>query len=191
MDLLKILFYKTDNNTGQQRLSKTKIITCIVFIIFFIFAINLYLTDSQFVNVDKFIIFFSAIVVGLFFAVPVYIIGWLITRFLYRNQVTTSVESNIDFVNVKTQCPHDYAVRFKRAIEVNDSDLAEELLSNWDITDANCKYASIIFEGMPPSNLSLVDLEECFKVAETMKSCDESLRLWYQTTAIQVINLNK
>ena len=44
---------------------------------------------------------------------------------------------------------------------------------------------------MPPTDLSLDDLNKMFMNAEKMKSCDESLRLWYQSTAIQVINLNK
>lgn len=191
MDVLNSLFYKKDNETGQFRFSKTKIITTIVFIVFFLFAIYLYSTSPEYVNENKFALFIAAIVVGLFFAVPTYILGLLIGKLLYRNQSTTTIVSNNDFVNLKTSCPHDYAIRFKSAIEANDSDSAEELLSSWDINDANYKYASIIFEGMPPTELSLVDLEERFKVAETMKSCDESLRLWYQTTAIQVINLNK
>ena len=69
--------------------------------------------------------------------------------------------------------------------------MAGELLSSWNIDDANYKYASIIYEGMPPTELSLDDLNKMFMNAEKMKSCDESLRLWYQSTAIQVINLNK
>ncbi|MBE6486674.1 MAG: hypothetical protein E7Z85_07545 [Methanosphaera stadtmanae] len=191
MDFLNALFYKRDNETGQLRLSKTKVITSLVFIIFFLFAVNLYFNSPEFVNEDKMSLFVASIIFGLFFAVPAYIIGWLISKFLSGKQTTTTIVSNNDFVNLKSHCPHDYAIRFKEAIEANDSDLAEELLYSWDVNDANYKYASIIFEGMPPTELSLVDLNERFKVAETMKSCDESLRLWYQTTAIQVINLNK
>ena len=190
MDLLNTIFYKIDNETGQVRLSKTKIITCMVFIIFFLLAIILYFNDPQYANDNKLLLFTASFVFGLLFAVPTYIVGWLICKFLYHNK-TTTISSDNDLVNIKSPCPHDYAIRFKNAIETNDSDSAEELLSGWDNNDANYKYATIIFEGMPPTNLSLVDLNERFKVAESMKSCDESLRFWYQTTAIQVINLNK
>lgn len=190
MDLLNTLFYKIDNETGQVRLSKTKVITCIVFVIFFLIAINLYFNDPQYVNDNKLSLFVASIVFALFFALPTYIVGWLITKLLYRNNNTT-ISSNIDFVNIEKPCPHDFAIRFKNAIEANDSDLAEELLTSWDNNDANYRYATIIYEGMPPTDLSITDLNERFKVAESMKSCDESLRLWYQTTAIEVINLNK
>lgn len=190
MDLLNTLFYKIDNETGQIRLSKTKVITWIVFIIFFIIAINLYYTSPQFTKDDKILLFLSSIVFGLVFAVPTFVIGWLISKFIYRGTSTT-ITSNNDFVKLKNPCPHDYAIRFKKAIEENNSDLAGELLSSWNIDDANYKYASIIYEGMPPTELSLDDLNKMFMNAEKMKSCDESLRLWYQSTAIQVINLNK
>lgn len=190
MDLLNTLFYKIDNETGQIRLSKTKVITWIVFIIFFIIAINLYYTSPQFANDDKILLLLSSIVFGLVFAVPTFVIGWLISKFMYRGTSTTITSDN-DFVKLNNPCPYDNAIRFKKAIEENNSDLAGELLSNWNVDDANYRYASIIYEGMPPTDLSLDDLNKMFMNAEKMKSCDESLRLWYQSTAIQVINLNK
>ena len=78
MDLLNTLFYKIDNETGQIRLSKTKVITWIVFIIFFIIAINLYYTSPQFANDDKILLLLSSIVFGLVFAVPTFVIGVLV-----------------------------------------------------------------------------------------------------------------
>lgn len=191
MDLINTLFYKTDVKTGKPRISKTKSITFIVFILFFLVGLYLYFTDPKYINDNKIALFISSIIMGLVFAAPTYIVGWLIGKLLYRNEAHTNITSNNEFVKISSTCPHDYAVRFKNAIESNDSDLAEKLLSSWDINDANYRYASIIYEGMPPTELSLVDLNERFKVAESMKSCDKSLRLWYQTTAIEVINLNK
>jgi len=44
---------------------------------------------------------------------------------------------------------------------------------------------------MPPSTLSLIELENILKSAEKLNACDESLRDWFKSTALEVINLNK
>ena len=67
------LFYKTDKYTGQLRFAKSKSISIIVFVIMFLFAV--------FVNLGQFsfsVVFFAAIIVGLLFAVPTFLIGYAI-----------------------------------------------------------------------------------------------------------------
>ena len=71
---------KTSTKVNYNVIAKdTKVITWIVFIIFFIIAINLYYTSPQFANDDKILLFLSSIVFGLVFAVPTFVIGWLIS----------------------------------------------------------------------------------------------------------------
>lgn len=208
MDLMKTLFYKTDESTNQLRLSKTKVISSIVFIIFFGLSLVFYLTSPDFKDTNILSLLIASIVFGLIFAVPTFIVGWILGKLLNRNKPKNySIENNLDFnpmetvnmeenTNVKESiedvpCPYDTAIKFKEAIEKDDSDLASNLLLKWDNNDANYKYASIIFEGMPPSDLSLNELNEMLKSADSMKACDESLREWFKSTALQVINLNK
>lgn len=212
MDIIKTLFYKTDENTNQIRISKTKAISIIVFVIFFFIAVYIYLTTPNFGEDNIILIIFAAIIFGLMFAIPVFIVGWLIGKFLNRNKknnysqdYTTQPNQNINQTEPEIQknsnirsnnrlvdvpCPHDYAKEFKEAVEKDDGDLAADLLSKWDENDANYKYASIIFEGMPPSKLGLTELNKMLNVADNMKACDESLREWFKSTALQVIELH-
>lgn len=67
------LFYKTDKYTGQLRFAKSKSISIIVFVIMFLFAMS--------VNMGQFsfsVVFFAAIIVGLIFALPTFLIGYAI-----------------------------------------------------------------------------------------------------------------
>jgi len=185
---LKGLLYKNDEYTGEYRISKTKLVTCIMFVIFFIFAMYIYLTDGQFAQ-NSIVSLFAAVIVGAVFAVPTYIIGLLISKILYRDKAD-QITSNMDFNNYNRPCSHDYAVKFKGAVEANDGDLAGELLASWDKNDANYKYASLIYEGMPPTKLSKMELFSILNQADKMTACDESLRHWYRSTAMEVINLN-
>ena len=187
---LKGFLYKNDEYTGQYRLSKTKIITWIVFVVFFLFSMSIYSTDAQFTNTNIFILIFAAIVVGLVFAIPIYIIGFIICKILYRDKPTQD-NSNPTITDFNPPCPHDYAIRFKNAIETNNSNTAEDLLKGWNKNDANYQYASLIYEGMPPTNLSRQELYELLNRADNMTACDESLKRWYRSTAIQVITLNE
>lgn len=234
MDILNILFYKSDESTNQLRISKTKIISLIVFVSFFILALYIYLTTPSTAGGNWVINILAAIIFGLMFAVPTFIIGWLIGKFLNRNK-SNNVQQDYtqnytqnntqDYTqnNIQTQPEYtestpdfnenlsnfnettsqeqqnlknivevqEYSQEFKTAIEEDNSDEASELLSKWDNNDANCKYASIIFEGMPPSELSLNDLNEMLNAADKMKASNESLKEWYRSTALQVIELNK
>lgn len=185
---LKGLLYKNDEYTGEYRLSKTKIITCIIFVIFFLFAMYVYVTDGQFAQ-NNILSLFAAVIVGAIIAVPTYIIGLLISKILYRDK-PNQIVSNPNLNDLNKPCPHDYAVKFKNAVEANDSALAGELLASWDKNDANYKYASLIYEGIPPTKLSKMELYSILNQADKMTACDESLRQWYRSTAMEVINLN-
>lgn len=236
MTLIEKLFYKTDESTNQMRISKTKTITCIVFALFFILAMTIYLTSPQSNNI--FILIIAAILVGLVFAFPTFIVGWLIGKLLNRNKTKNigskrdlnpqpsqnintaqtqnineaynhnpdNVTPNIDFntqtapnINPapsydskkKEEILPDYAKEFKRAVEEDDTTLASDLLLKWDKNDANYKYASLIFEGIPPTDLSLTQMNEILKTADNMKAYDESLKDWYRSTAVEVINMNR
>lgn len=203
MTLIETLFYKADESTNQMRISKTKVITCIVFIVFFILAMIIY-TDPAYKDTNIIILLLSAIVFGLIFAVPTFIVGWLIGKLLNRNKAknysNTSPDYNpppaqngIDTQNTeKTEDSlMEYAKEFKEAVESDNVDLASQLLLKWDKNDANYRYASLIFDGMPPTQLSLTEMNEMLETADNMKAYDESLRQWYRTTALEVINLNK
>lgn len=199
---LKSFVYKHDEFTGELRLSKTKIITCLIFLPVFLSTMNLYLNDPRYINMNILILLFSALIVGLVFALPVYIIGLLICKFLYRDKFTifkghdNNQDNNIDFQNTKNNnydfnpCPYDNAIRFKSAIEDNTSDLAEKILENWDKNDANYRYAYLIYEGMPPTQLSQTQLHTLLNQADKMSACDNSLKEWYRSTALEVIKLN-
>lgn len=205
MPIIEILFYKQDENTNQMRISKTKIITSIVFVIFFVFSINMYFTTPSYGDVNIMAKLLSSIIFGLIFAVPTFIIGWLISKYLNHNNSKINYENNTthhvttqDIINTsisenmkQDKCPHNYAEEFKKAVEIDDVDLASNILSKWNQDDANYKYAKIIFEGMPPTELSLKELNEMLNIADNMNACDKSLKEWFKSTAIEVITLNK
>ena len=203
MTLIETLFYKADESTNQMRISKTKVITCIVFIVFFILAMIIY-TDPAYKDTNIIILLLSAIVFGLIFAVPTFIVGWLIGKLLNRNKTKNysntgpvynppPAQNGIDTQNTeKTEDSlMEYAKEFKEAVESDNVDLASQLLLKWDKNDANYRYASLIFDGMPPTELSLTEMNEMLKTADNMNAYDESLRQWYRTTSLEVINLNK
>lgn len=67
------IFYTTDKYTGELRIAKTNIISLVVFVVMFLFEVNLGLGEYSFAA-----IFISAILFGLIFAVPTFIIGYLL-----------------------------------------------------------------------------------------------------------------
>lgn len=85
----------------------------------------------------------------------------------------------------------DYAEEFKNAIENNEGDKAADILIAWrDRADANNKYAFVIFDGMPPSELRHPELMEWMKQAEAMEPRNPSLSEWYKKTALNVLSMN-
>lgn len=205
MNPIETLFYKSDDNTNQMRLSKTKVISSIVFILFFIFSINMYLTTSPYKDSSIIVILITSILFGLIFAIPTFIVGWLINKLLNRNKhkkysnntnynhtvPQNNVADNKTENNESKNSSEDYAKQFKNAVEIDDVNLASNILSKWNKNDANYKYATLIFEGMPPSELSLTEMNELLSSADNMKATNESLKEWYRSTAVEVINLNK
>jgi len=89
MNLIEILFYKYDEETKHMRLSKTKVISSLVFILFFIFAIYTYLTTPTIKDGNIIISLLASIIVGLIFAIPTFVAGLLINKFLNRNKPNT------------------------------------------------------------------------------------------------------
>jgi uncharacterized membrane protein YvbJ len=76
------LFYKRDRNTGQLRIAKARCISIVVFFAFFIFAF----TVPSSPDISFFAVFLAAIIVGLIFAVPTYIIGFIIGWVIDRSK---------------------------------------------------------------------------------------------------------
>ena len=204
MEIIDSLFYKTDENTGRRRVSKTKLITCIVFLFFFVFALYVYIDDPGLYEGGTVIMLIASVLIGLIFAVPTFVVGWLIGKLLNRNRSTPSGGYGQNSSPAQTQNPEDTPIiqdftnmdapdcagEFKKAIEDDNGDLAADLLRKWDRNDANYRYASIIFEGMPPSTLSSDELNELLSAADGMRARDESLREWFRSTAVQVISLH-
>lgn len=66
------LFYKIDKYSGDLRIAKTKTASIVVFIAFFLLGISIRTSASLFV------VFLASIIFGLIFAVPTYIIGFVL-----------------------------------------------------------------------------------------------------------------
>lgn len=202
MNLLTALIYKNDEKSGIKRISKTKVITLIVFVAFFLFAMTIYITNPE-VSPNIFISIIAAAITGLIFAVPVFIVGWIISKFLNRDknypqspiqeqkEVNNQINRNYLDFNSKSPCPHDNATRFKNSVNDNNSELAENILYNWDKNDANYLYAKIIYDGMPPSSVGITELKKWLQIADNMNACDENLRTWFKNTALEVIKINQ
>ena len=67
------LFYKIDKYTGELRIAKTKTISIVVFVVMFFCEIGINLPEYSFA-----IVLITGIIFGLIFAVPTYIIGYLL-----------------------------------------------------------------------------------------------------------------
>lgn len=65
------------------------------------------------------------------------------------------------------------------------------MLIAWPREDANKKYALIIYDGMPPSNVSRSELIDWLNTADSMNACDSLLKPWFRSMAIRVINIHK
>ena len=67
------LFYKTDKYTGELRIAKAKTVSIVVFVVMFFFEVGISLAQYSFI-----VVLIAGIVFGLIFAVPTYIIGYLL-----------------------------------------------------------------------------------------------------------------
>ena len=71
--IISKLFYKTDKYTGELRIAKAKTISIVVFVVMFLFEVSISLAQYSFI-----VVFIAAIVFGLIFAGPTYLIGYLL-----------------------------------------------------------------------------------------------------------------
>ena len=79
--LARKLFYWHDEKTDKYRLAKSKIISEISFLIGFIYGIIFYFVLFE-IKYSFFIAITASIVLGLLLAVPVFVIGFLVHKFL-------------------------------------------------------------------------------------------------------------
>lgn len=75
------LFYKTDKTTGQLRFAKAKSISIAVFVIMFLFEISIGFQTYSFA-----VVLIASVIFGLMFAVPLYVIGYVIGVIIDRIQ---------------------------------------------------------------------------------------------------------
>ncbi|WP_323735850.1 hypothetical protein PXD04_08145 [Methanosphaera sp. ISO3-F5] len=213
MEIIDILLYKTDNSTRQKRMSKTKLITLIVFVISFILFIIMYLT-TPILNFGIGVSLIASFVLALSMALPTYILGWGLGRIL--NSEKPLINLNIDQqmnnqgYNQQNYNPNynqenfqqnnqmnnnkytqNYAQEFKNAIDENNQDRAENILNQWNNDDANYLYAKIIYYGMPPTDIHINELYNWLEKADNIQAIDGQLREWYRSSAQQVIEMQE
>lgn len=79
------LFYWKNKQTNEYKLSKTKLISIIVFLFFMLSACRLYFfTDYIQIHGGSIALIIPAIFIGLMFAVPAFIIGYIIHYLMNR-----------------------------------------------------------------------------------------------------------
>jgi len=189
LELLKSLFYKTDKKTNRIRLSKLNTGSTLIFLIIYLIFFISYLSNSYYYSILD-VIFFPLFIAILLIG-PIYVIGLIISILIDEHYNNVSVIDNTNNTSHLNNFK-DPAQKFKESIENNNSENAKVILNSWNnLDDANYRYARIIFEGMPPTNIPLVELEKNLKDADTIKTDNLNLREWYRKTAVKVINLNE
>ena len=78
-NFIKKIFYKKDKYTGNLRIAKTNTISLIVFIVFFLFEFS-FIPNASFG-----ILLIASIIFGLIFAIPTYIIGWVLGKVIDKS----------------------------------------------------------------------------------------------------------
>ncbi|MDO5831291.1 MAG: hypothetical protein Q4Q14_00505 [Methanobrevibacter sp.] len=77
--IISKLFYKTDKYTGQLRLAKAKSLSIGMFVVMFLFGISMGSATAS-----SGAVFIAAILFGLLFAIPTYLVGyalgWIVDR---------------------------------------------------------------------------------------------------------------
>ena len=83
MGILEKLLYKKDaNSPNGLRISKTKVITWIVFVLGFLYSVGVALSSPIFMNTGT--IIFISLMTGLIYAAIVFVIGYVIGYILDR-----------------------------------------------------------------------------------------------------------
>lgn len=82
MSLFQKLLYKNDAKTNELRISKTKVISWIVFVLMFIYALSFNLASPYYMNAGTllFICFMTAIIPTVIVFVIGYAIGYVIDK---------------------------------------------------------------------------------------------------------------
>jgi hypothetical protein len=80
MSLLQKLIYKEDANTNELRISKTKVISIVVFVLMFIYALLYNLASPYYMNIGT--LLFICIMTALIPTVIVFVIGFIIGKIL-------------------------------------------------------------------------------------------------------------
>ena len=197
----KNLIYKHDDATSTNRISKTKVITIAVFIIFFIWSFPDFLKNGIFSAI------LSSILVGLIFAIPTFIVGFIIGKIInstnnsslnkkapnnkaekinsYKTQKTTSKKVNNPSVN-------NYAAMFRSQMEISgghpsENDSLHSLVEEWEKNfpdDKNLFFAKAILASgnLFMSKDKILDLIGEGEYAPTMY--DSSNYVWFYDTEI-------
>ena len=77
--LISKVFYKTDRYTGELRFAKAKSISIIIFVATFLFGMV-----SGVEGVSFFVVLLTAIIFGLIFAIPTYVLGFIVGIIIER-----------------------------------------------------------------------------------------------------------
>lgn len=77
--IIRKLFYKTDTVTGEVRFAKAKTISIGVFFLMFLFGISVGSPGTSFA-----VVFIAAVLFGLVFAIPLYILGYVVGLIIER-----------------------------------------------------------------------------------------------------------
>lgn len=82
MSLLEKLIYKQDAKTNELRISKTKVISWIVFVLMFIYALFFNLASPYYMNAGTliFICFMTALIPTVIVFVIGYVIGYILDK---------------------------------------------------------------------------------------------------------------
>lgn len=80
------IFYKKDAYTNEYRISKTKTISVYLFLFLFVTSYVFYIVSYSYSIMDYIFYLFVSLLLALIFAVPVFIVGYIISYFLDKNK---------------------------------------------------------------------------------------------------------
>ena len=130
MDFKKLI-YKQNDADNTMRISKTKVITIIVFIIFFAWSFPDFLNDGLLSAL------ITAILVGLIMAIPTFVVGWVIGKLLNK---IVSPKNNVNYKNTNQVMSkgnnknYDYKAskedKIKMINKISDDSILAEILVN-------------------------------------------------------------
>lgn len=97
---LEKLILKHDIENNTMRISKTKVISILVFIIFFIWPLHDFLFDPRYSYLGIGSAVLAAIFIGLIFSVPTFIIGFIISKIIGKtNKSSQTIDTSSTNIN--------------------------------------------------------------------------------------------